>query len=221
MSIMDSIIGLVAPHNCLGCGTEGRLLCSKCRLYLKPLHPACFRCSAPTMNYQTCPTCFEATGLQSAYRAALYNGPAKQLIWHLKFNGSQAAAREIAQQLTELYEATKDISIVPLPTATSRVRQRGYDQAVLLAKAYAKTTGAAYLPCLARTGQQHQRGASRQQRLRQLQKAYRLKYGYSVAGNRVILVDDVITTGASLQAAAQTLLAAGATQVDAIVFAQA
>ena len=108
---------------------------------------------------------------------------------------------------------------MPLPTATSRVRQRGYDQAALIAKAYAKAVHREYLPCLARLGQQHQRGAKRQARLEQLHQAYRATR--SVKGANVLLVDDVATTGASLQAAAQLLYQAGARRVDVIVFAQA
>ncbi|MDL2341577.1 MAG: phosphoribosyltransferase family protein [Patescibacteria group bacterium] len=127
----------------------------------------------------------------------------------------------MAQAFAALYQPPATTIVVPLPTATSRVRQRGYDQAALLARNYSKLTGLSCLPCLARVGQQHQRGASRQQRLEQLQRAYRVKRRFSLAGASVLLVDDVTTTGASLRAAADTLLRAGATQVSAIVFAQA
>ena len=107
------------------------------------------------------------------------------------------------------------------PTATSRVRQRGYDQAKLLARALARQAGLPYLDCLARVGQTHQVGATREQRLRQLQAAFRVRRPNAVRSAYLLLVDDVSTTGATLELAATILKSAGARRVDAIVFAQA
>lgn len=116
---------------------------------------------------------------------------------------------------------SRNYLVVPLPTATSRVRQRGYDQARLIAKALAARMKLPYSDCLARIGQAHQVGANRQRRLEQLEGAYRLKRSAVVAGRHVLLVDDVMTTGASLDAASQILLRAGVKTVDAATFARA
>jgi ComF family protein len=150
-----------------------------------------------------------------------YETVAKDLVWQLKFQGSQAAAGIMAKQMASLVRADARSFVVPVPTATSRVRQRGYDQAKLLARQLAKRRGLLYLDCLRRQGQAHQVGASRRERLSQLATAFRLKSGYNLRDCPIILVDDVLTTGATLEAAASVLHAAGVRHVDAIVFAQA
>ena len=186
-----------------------------------PPPSVCFRCLRPTLAAQTCSVCFAQTGVSAVWRVCVYVGAGKELIWRLKFTGAQSAAALIAGCFINLYKPAPEALIVPLPTATGRVRQRGYDQAALVARAYANMSNCRYAPCLARSGQQHQRGNNRAIRLKQLDGAYRVRRGINVRGASILLVDDVATTGASLQAAAQTLLAAGAAKVEAIVFAQA
>jgi ComF family protein len=149
-----------------------------------------------------------------------YEALAKELVWRLKFSGAQAAASEIAGHLATIYVGDANVLVVPVPTSSQRVRQRGYDQANLLAKELSQRLGRRYLPCLTRVGQKHQVGASRSQRLAQLSGAFRVN-ATIVDGAHILLVDDVLTTGATLQAAARVLKAAGAKRVEAIVFAQA
>jgi len=110
-------------------------------------------------------------------------------------------------------------SLVHIPTATRRVRQRGHDHALLLAHHLSRLAGIESVTHLARTGQAHQVGSSRAERLRQLQNAFRP--AGPLKGKNIILVDDVLTTGATLEAAARELKRAGARTVSALVFAQA
>jgi ComF family protein len=110
--------------------------------------------------------------------------------------------------------------LVPVPTASSHVRRRGYDQAKLITRLVAAQTGLHYTDCLIRTGQSRQVGASRRQRLEQLQHAYRTTEHKLIKAAHIILIDDVVTTGATLEAAAGALRRAGASRIDAVVFAQ-
>jgi ComF family protein len=119
------------------------------------------------------------------------------------------------------YIDSENVVIVHVPTASSRVRRRGYDQARLLARAISKHTGLPHRPLLTRMGQHHQVGARREQRVTQLASAFRVSNPKPVDGNHIILIDDVLTTGATLEAAARALKAAGAKRVDGLVFAQA
>ncbi|HVU59867.1 MAG TPA: phosphoribosyltransferase family protein [Candidatus Saccharimonadales bacterium] len=147
---------------------------------------------------------------------------AKQLVWKLKFERGRAAVGVMAQLMLPLVSAMPDsVALVPAPTATGRTRQRGYDQALLLARRLARHSCVAYLPCLQRHGQSQQRGATRQERLVQLAQAFLVTQPAAVQGKHVVLVDDVLTTGATIEAAAAALKAAGARRVSAVVFAQA
>ncbi|HET8709331.1 MAG TPA: phosphoribosyltransferase family protein [Candidatus Saccharimonadales bacterium] len=155
------------------------------------------------------------------YVATAYQGVAKDAVWKLKFEGAQAAAHDMATVMAALLPVDAVTLLVPAPTATSHIRRRGYDQARLLARAVAKQTGLPHAPCLVRLGQQRQVGANRQQRFEQLAGAFRLAAGYDVTGKTILLVDDVLTTGATLEAAAAVLKQAGARRVEAVVFARA
>lgn len=196
-------------------------MCTKCCLRLPVAKSLCYRCQQPTLFYRTCPSCLGVTALKTVWGVTSHTGLGKTLIWRLKFTGARSAAAVIAHTMAKTYKAPSNTYIVPVPTATSRARQRGYDQAVLLAKCYANICGATFLPCLARAGQQHQRGSSRTTRLMQQRDVYRVKRGYIITASNVLLIDDVITTGATLQSAAAVLKLAGAANIQAIAFAQA
>jgi ComF family protein len=109
--------------------------------------------------------------------------------------------------------------LVPVPTATQRARQRGYDQADLLARELSEILGLPHQYLLSRLGQARQVGTGRKQRAAQLAKAFRVK-GRVPINSHIMLVDDVVTTGATLEAAATILKKAGAKRVDAVIFAQ-
>lgn len=221
MSVLDLICGLIAPHLCVGCRFEGTLLCPECRVKLISTESACYSCRKPTENYQSCDECFQKTGLRAVHTATTYDNLAKELIWRLKFTGAIAAAAVMAESMTSRYTPPRGTIVVPIPTATGRARQRGYDQAVELAKAYAVQSNAKYLHCLRRLGQKRQRGADRDDRKQQLLGMYRVVKANQLVNARLLLLDDVSTTGATLEAATTILLESGAQSVEAIVFAKA
>ena len=107
-----------------------------------------------------------------------------------------------------------------VPTAHGRVRVRGYDQARLLAKALARRRGWQYQALLSRTGSGRQVGSTRQQRFTQLETAFKLDSSRKAIEGHILLVDDVLTTGASVEAASSVLKSAGAKTIDVAVFAQ-
>jgi ComF family protein len=151
----------------------------------------------------------------------VYDSVAKDLIWRLKFAHARSAVTPMSQLMARRLVFDEATLLVPVPTATSRVRQRGYDQAELLSRALAHRTTLPYRHVLSRRGQSRQVGTGRTERARHLQNAYFVRNPRAVAGRHVVLIDDVLTTGATLEAAARIIKKAGATQVDAMVFAQA
>lgn len=218
--MLDTLVSLFAPHSCLGCTTEGGLLCVHCIGRLPRSAERCYRCKALSAHGRTCPPCRRVTKLYSVQVATSYQDIAKELIARLKFSGARAAAVPIAATMSHL-TLPDDCVIIPIPTATSRVRRRGYDQAALIAKAIAWRQSKEYDPCLRRVGQHRQVGASRLHRLEQMKDSFVVVDTASVRGRTIVLVDDVVTTGSTLESAAAALKAAGAKRVKAVVFARA
>jgi ComF family protein len=219
--MLDRLVSLIAPHECLGCQTEGLLLCSDCQNAVSAISERCYKCLALSPDSLTCQKCRRTSPLTSVQAAAVYGEVTKDLIWKLKFHHARAAVEPMAGLMTGRLLFDETTLLVPVPTATGRVRQRGYDQAELLCRAVAHRTKLPYRVLLQRHGQSRQVGTSKAERVAHLSKAFRVPTTQPVAGQHIVLVDDVLTTGATLESAARVLRRAGAKRVDAIVFAQA
>ncbi|HEV7454160.1 MAG TPA: phosphoribosyltransferase family protein [Candidatus Saccharimonadales bacterium] len=204
MSIFELIISFVAPHECLACGVEGHLLCRCCAAAL------------PVAQLEQ-----KIPGTQQVWPGVIYEGLAKSVVHALKFERAGAAAKDIADSIAADLPRQSDWLVTHLPTAPARVRQRGYDQSRLIARLVADRIGAPYAPLLARTTAVRQVGATRAQRKQQMRTAFRPLRGQSFPQRHILLIDDVLTTGATIEAAAAVLLAAGAARVSAAVFAAA
>jgi ComF family protein len=156
---------------------------------------------------------------------ANYESAASELVKEYKFKQLRPAADSMALSMVSAFErlggtTKQDYLVIPVPTASSRIRQRGFDHADYLAMKVAKKLGLKKLNALTRVGQTRQVGSERSIRLAQLSGQYIVKYPEFVIGRNILLVDDVVTTGATLRAATKVLRAAGATRVDALVFAK-
>ena len=218
---VDQILQLFAPFECLGCHREGGLLCHQCGIEAIEVAPGCcYRCLRPTPS-ALCDDCRDRTRLCDVQVASSYTNLSVQLISRLKFARTQAAAQLIAKIMdNRLPPSAVDTIVVHVPTATQRVRQRGYDQAQLIAREFARYRR---LPCqalLRRQGHSRQLGAGRQERRQQLEGAFYCPVPSKVSGRRILLIDDVLTTGATVEVAAKVLESAGAKEVSAALFAQ-
>ena len=146
----------------------------------------------------------------------------KELIHVLKFERTRAATDVIVRaMLSSLPDEYQNAIVVPIPTATTRRRLRGYDQSVLIAFGISKHLHQPMKQLLVRMGQSRQVGSSKADRLKQLEHAYKVIRKDKVQGSHIILIDDVMTTGGTLESAARTLKKAGASRVDAVVFSRA
>jgi len=220
--VLERIIGLVAPHQCYICKREGALLCEWCAQdCCLPLSPRCYHCYALNPGSAVCNACRHRSPLKHVWARTDYEIWAKQLLHDFKFSRAQAAAETIGQLMSRgMPYLPRDTLVMSVPTATSRRRQRGYDHAALLGKQVARQLGLPYAPALHRLGQARQVGADKHTRETQLITAFRLTNASLVVGSKILLVDDIITTGASLESCARLLKASGADRVDAVVFAQ-
>lgn len=222
MRLLERVLSVLAPHSCLGCGAAGTLVCPWCLPELfAPLPSRCYRCHAATADSAICPKCRRSSKLRHVWVASEYAGVSKQLIHVLKFERTQAAAAPIAKVLAAaLPYFDAETIFTHIPAATSRVRMRGYDQSQLIARQLASNLSCRHSTLLQRHGQSRQVGAKRAARITQLEDAFTPLKSAMVKNARVVLVDDVVTTGATLQQAAAVLKQAGAKSIDAAVFAQ-
>ncbi|HEX4804564.1 MAG TPA: hypothetical protein VFU94_01580, partial [Conexibacter sp.] len=194
-------------------------LCVACRRTLPWLpHPRCARCGLPApCGAHGCPA--RAAAFERAWAPLAHEGPARQLVAALKFRGALPVARLMAAQIaaTAPRELLAGAALVPVPLHPARRRARGFDQAALLAAALAARTGLPVAPCLRRGGEPtRQLGASRA--VRQGAAARQRLRVRGPVPERALLVDDVHTTGATLDACARALRVAGARRVGAIAY---
>ena len=154
-----------------------------------------------------------------AWAPLAYAGPARDLVRALKFRGATAVADAMAAQIaanapTSMLEGI----LVPVPLHPRRMRRRGYNQATLIADALARRSGLGMADCLRRAGSAATQ-VGRGRRERRLGPAGSIELRAAAPG-RVVLVDDVATTGATLAGCAAVLRAAGSIEVAALVFAR-
>lgn len=150
-------------------------------------------------------------GIDYVYAAYPYEGPVRQLVHRLKYDCIRAAHVPLARPMAFLPSGEEEI-IVPVPTDPARLRRRGYNQAELLARYVGRELGMEVVPALYRKEKRRpQTGLTARQRRENLLGCMAAKS--AVSGKRVLLIDDVCTTGATAQEAARALLEAGATGV--------
>lgn len=221
-SLLERTISIIAPHRCFGCSKEINVLCAACRIELFDEAPEmCFLCNIPTVDSRVCEPCRRQTVVEHVWMAAAYQGIVKQVIRAYKFERVRAAYQPLSQALCDRLPYLPEGTVVAhVPTASVRIRQRGYDQSKLLAQEVARLKGLSHQSLLRRRHDDRQVGSTRSERMKQAARAFELRPGVELRGRSVLIIDDVTTSGATLIAAASILKAAGAECVNAAVVAK-
>lgn len=238
--MLHALLDLVFAPACLACssaiatGDAARYVCRRCRALLRALPPPCCeRCGASLLRTGRSSThdCGECAhwprALRYARSSCLMHPPADAIVHQLKYGGWRVLAEPIAQRLLgielpeEVHSEVKYVTAVP--TTRARRRERGYNQAELVARAYALARGLELIDALERT-----RALNTQTALQPLERAANVAGAFrlgaavpSLAGEHVLLIDDVLTTGATVAECATTLVAGGARCVSVLTFARA
>jgi len=216
------------PSQCTICHAwPARALCSECVAQFAQPMPRCRTCALPVLAGITqCGKCIaEPPPLDRALAAVAYGYPWSLLVQDLKFHQNTARARNMATLMrsTPWVEPAIDTAdwLIPMPLHPARLRERGFNQSQLLAQSLdrSKTRNNALLRIQPSAPQTT---LPRKDRIRNMQGAFALEPSQyaNVQGKSIVIVDDVMTTGASLHAAANTLRAAGAARITGLVFAR-
>lgn len=199
--------------SCFLCrGSAADLLCADCDADLPRLDFAlCPRCALASPGGALCGRCLARSPAYDATRAALaYDFPADALVHALKFRGELALAPLLASLLTERIREDRVDHVVPVPLSARRLRERGYNQSVEIARHLRKDLLDIGL-CERTRDVRPQVELPHDERQRNVRGAFRCTR--ALVGARIAVVDDVMTTGATLNEIARTLKAAGAVQV--------
>jgi predicted amidophosphoribosyltransferase len=205
MEIGRAVAVALVPPLCAACGRSCRaeaVVCTRCGRRLAAAEP--YLGNGPP-------------GLDRAWSSASYEGVARDLVGALKFRRLLPVAGLMAERIEWLAPAqVLSGTIVPVPPAPPRLRRRGFDPAGELAAALAEQLAAPLEACLERRGSGRQVGRRRAERVGHPPRIHAV----AAAPRSALLVDDVLTTGATLTACAKALRAAGSSRVVAVTFAR-
>lgn len=228
-------VDLVLPERCPACGAitgEGGSFCGACWRQLHFLAPPwCAACALPfpfeQSEEQLCVNCLNNPPLHDGIRAAVaYNDVSRQVALRLKYGGKIGLARMIASQLARYLPTEREhLVVAPVPLHWTRLWARSFNQSALIAKALAADHGLEYAPdILIRTKRTPSlRGLSPKERKRAVGNAFTIhpKWSKRAKNLKVILIDDVLTTGATSDGCIKALRKAGASWVQLFCWARA
>ena len=207
--MIDKLLEIIAPHHCSGCHETGTLLCDNCKynIITEPFS-ACIVCRQVTAEDNLCRRC--NVPYQKAWCVGERSDSLQRLIGVYKFSNAKSAHRDVAELLlSRLPELPQSTVVIPVPTVTAHIRERGYDHMQLIVRYIAKKRGLVVKNAIGRRTNTKQRDASLRTRVAQAKRAF----GCDVRLQPDIpylLIDDVVTTGATLHYCAQALHDAGA-----------
>jgi ComF family protein len=221
------VLDVLFPSHCVGCGASGSFLCQACQAELpRALPPRCPICWQPQRQAAPCGRCRrERPAFQGARSLYIYESAAREAVRALKYNHLSALAQPMAQLMARYLEGEAAIEVdllVAVPLYGRRRRLRGYNQSELLARELSRLCDLSLAErglARRRNTPPQARSVDAEARKRNVADAFSADRRW-VEGKRVLLIDDVMTTGATLDACAGALREAGAASVWALTFAR-
>ncbi|NTU65924.1 MAG: ComF family protein [Chloroflexi bacterium] len=223
--VWGSFIDLLYPPQCGGCQTAGSLWCDACRAAIEPIKPPwCEKCGEPFVTDRLCANCrTHPLQIEKIRSVALFEGVLRQAIHRFKDERLAGLAEPFGEMLADYWRGellTADW-LIPVPLHPSRERDRGYNQSELLTRSLARRVN---VPVSSK-GLRRTRATAVQMTLNAAQRRENVAGAFEciearVRGARVMLIDDVGTTGATLDACAQAVLKAGAASVMGLTLAR-
>jgi len=223
---MENILNTLFPPKCFNCGENYGDICKICLLECKiARNYYCIVCDKPSTKGKTHQTCKTATTPTSIFSAYEYKGIVRKCIMQSKYSMRTFAslkllAKEASNIASKCDITYKDFIVTPIPLSRGRSRQRGFNQAGLIGKAVAETFSISYQDSILirnkETKAQHQK--PRQERFKNMENAFKAEK--DLVGQKILIVDDICTTGATLLEASRALYQVGAEEVRCFTLAK-
>jgi len=214
--LQNEVIKFVFPGVCIGCGKLGDFICIDCARKLPRLiPPVCQRCGKPEPSALYCPECWKKqSGIDGIRSVFIFEGVIRTAVHELKYYNLRSISGLLGEYMAGYYSQNKLAGdyLVPVPLHAKRFRERGYNQSELLAQQLSLLTGVPVLDnAVTRVidNKPQARTSSIEERRRNVENIFECG-NRSVDGKEVVIIDDVCTSGATLEACAKTLIKAGA-----------
>jgi ComF family protein len=215
------ILDIFYPLYCGGCNTAtGVILCDACINTFRPVdeEKTCPICGRLLGKSVLCGACMEEKrAFRKGYFGYYFEGRLREAIHAFKFNGRIDAGRYLVHLLNERFNTIAENidCIIPLPVTDKRLRERGFNQSYIVGEEIAKITGKEIYPSvlIKEKKTQDQYTLSRKERKKNVHGVFTIKNSSAITGKRVLLVDDLFTTGYTAQEASRTLLKSSAAEV--------
>ncbi|MDA1337268.1 MAG: ComF family protein [bacterium] len=233
--VKNGVLDVVFPTMCMGCGKEGHYICMRCEGFVGEVAlicPVCGQSSLTGQQHQACRSLYGLDGLASCFE---YEGVVKNLLHHIKYNGMTHAVKETTARVLGImledtarfypflsFLSSQNIHITYVPMYKKKERDRGFNQAEMFAKEIAKSMGKEVFTMLEKIKDtKPQVALKKEERLQNVKDAFAVSRvsPHSAVGadstlpEKVILVDDVWTTGATMKECCRVLKKAGAKEV--------
>ena len=202
-----SVLDLVFPFSCRGCGHTGEVLCGRCK---KNLMGGFLDGEKIKKNGGE----LRLGAIENLYAAGYREGVLRKMVVEYKYSARRAYAGVLAEILAEVVPdfLGEKVAVVPMPTISRHIRERGFDHTYRLAKKLASRRGWEFLPVIKRINRTTQVGQNEEMRERQAAEAYKVFEEVS-SDKTYLLLDDIWTTGATMRSGAEVLVEKGARKV--------
>jgi len=228
-SVLQQFLDIVFPSRCAGCQRTGHVLCPACIAKIQPVpSPICQLCGTPLSTYGVCKNCqYHHPNLSGQRAVSLYQEPLRGCIHGLKYDGNTRLAEPLGLLLAQAYRryGLQADMLIPVPLHSERQQQRGYNHASLLAEVCSANLG---VPMNDSILVRHRATVAQvdlhpRERYQNVAGAFACTSGSAsdaLYGRRIVIIDDVSTTSATLEASATPLFAAGAKEIWGLVLAR-